>query len=676
MSTRLLPLLFSQSLMLLPLVCAAAPQPNIVVIMADDLGWRDLHGYGNDQVDTPQLDQLAKEGMKFTQAYAASPVCTPTRAAMMTGQSPARLGITNHAPGNPDGFALPGSNLQEPQTVRHLALSYTTIAERLVAAGYATAHVGKWHLSHVARGEKAVAEIDLRPEKQRFGLNIGGGSSGGPPSYFAPYRNPAMVDGKAGEYLPERLADEAIAFIRQHKSGPFFLNWWPYSVHYPMEAREDLIAKYRQRTAIKDPIYAAMIEAMDTAIGRFLKALDEAGLRENTLVLFKSDNGGYNGDNRPLRGLKGMLYEGGIRVPWIVRWPGRVRPGAICDTPIISTDCYPTLLEAAGLPPTPNHSLDGRSLMPVFKESGELGRDTLFCRYPNYAFHKLNRLGSALREGDFKLIHYYDTDELELYNLGQDIGETKNLASKSPELAQRLAAKLDAWLRDTGARLPVSRAKIEYEKRAINGWNVYLSKKVLEKESAVTERALKFLAVQLAEIISVVPAAAVTELQKVPLYFNPEYPGVRPRAEYHPDADWLRENGRDPGMAKAVEFTNTTIFEQEVNRMPNFALHELAHAYHHRVLRLSFANPQVRAAYQKAKSSGKYDRVERHLGNGRPNTFESAYAMTTPQEYFAETSEAFFSTNDFFPFNRAELKQHDPEMFSLLRELWKTATNP
>ena len=237
-----------------------------------------------------------------------------------------------------------------------------TIAERLSAAGYATAHIGKWHLSYKARDEQGVAEKDLRPDKQGFALNAGGDSGGGPPSYFAPYRNPTLVDGKDGEYLPERLADEAIAFIRQHRSGPFFLNWWPFSVHYPMQAREKVIAKYRARGDIEDPVYAAMIEDMDTAIGRFLKALDEAGLRDNTLVIFKSDNGGYNGDNRPLRGLKGMLYEGGIRVPWIIRWPGKVKPGAPNSTPVISMDCYPTPLEAAGLPPTPDHPLDGKSL--------------------------------------------------------------------------------------------------------------------------------------------------------------------------------------------------------------------------------------------------------------------------------------------------------------------------
>ena len=434
---------------------AADRQPNIVVIMADDLGWRDLHVFGNTYVDTPALDQLAVEGMRFTNGYAAAPVCTPTRAAMMTGQSPARLQITNHAPGNPEGFALKDSPLQEAKSIRHLPLAAVTIAERLSAAGYASAHIGKWHLSYTARGEQGVAEKDLRPDKQGFNLNVGGYSGGGPPSYFSPYRNPTLIDGEDGEYLPERLADEAITFIRQHKDEPFFLNWWPFSVHFPMEARAEVIAKYRQRKEIKDPIYAAMIEDMDTAIGRFLKALDEAGLRDNTLVIFNSDNGGYNGDNLPLRGMKGMLYEGGVRVPWIVRWPGKVPPGTTNSTPVISMDCYPTLLEAAGLPPTPNYPLDGKSILPVLTQSGGLERDTLYFHYPNYAFHKMNRLGSAIREGNFKLIKNYDDESLELYNLQSDIGEKNNLATQSPELAKRLADKLDVWLRDSEARLPV-----------------------------------------------------------------------------------------------------------------------------------------------------------------------------------------------------------------------------
>ena len=438
---------------------ASAGKPNIIVIMADDLGWKDLHCYGTEGLETPSLDRLATEGMRFTDAYAAAPVCSPTRAAMMTGQSPARLQLTNHAPGNIDGFSLEGSDLHEAASIRNLPLKYVTIAERLSEAGYVTAHIGKWHLSHVNDRNLGITELELRPEKQGFDINIGGCSRGGPPSYFAPYRIPALADGEDGEYLPQRLANEAIQFIRENRDRPFFLNWWLYSVHYPMQAREALIEKYRGRKdqGIKDPIYAAMIEAMDTEIGRFLAAVDEAGLRETTLVIFKSDNGGYNGDNRPLRGFKGMLYEGGIRIPWIVRWPGNVEPGTTCHTPLISTDCYPTLLEVAGLSPTPNHPLDGQSLLPLLKQSTVFERDFICFHYPNYAFHKRNRLGSAIREGDHKLIKRYDDRSLELYNLSSDIGERRNLAKTSPEIVSRLERNLNAWLQDTDAQMPVRR---------------------------------------------------------------------------------------------------------------------------------------------------------------------------------------------------------------------------
>ena len=443
-------------------VGASVKRPNIVVIMADDLGWMDLHCYGNDRMDTPALDQLAADGMRFTDAYAAAPVCSPTRAAMMTGQTPGRLRLTNHAPGHKDGFALEGSNLQEAETVRNLGLSYVTIAERLSAAGYATAHIGKWHLSYVARNNRTgITEPDLRPDKQGFDVNLGGCFRGGPPSYFAPYRIPTLTAKEEGEYLPQRLAVEAIAYMQEHRDHPFFLNWWPYSVHYPMQARQTLIAKYRKRKGpgIKNPVYAAMIEAMDTEIGRFLRALDDAGLRDNTLVIFKSDNGGYNGDNRPLRGFKGMLYEGGIRIPWIVRWPGRVEPGTTCATPVISMDCYATLLQVVGLSPTPNHPVDGRSLLPLLEQTGNLDRDAVYFHYPNYAFHKRNRLGGVIRKGALKLIKRYDDESVELYNLADDLGESNNLAQESPAVAHQMERNLDAWLKDIGAKMPTRVAK-------------------------------------------------------------------------------------------------------------------------------------------------------------------------------------------------------------------------
>ena len=435
---------------------AAAPPtpPNIVVILVDDLGWMDLHCQGNPLLDTPQLDRLAKQGMRFTDAYAAAPVCTPTRAAMMTGKSPARLAITNHAPGHRPGFVPKGQDLAEAETLTYLPLSEVTIAERLKNAGYATGFIGKWHLSH-RKGADANGpwEPQLRPEHQGFDLNIGGCDRGGPPSFFEPYGIPNIPPRRKGDYLPERLADECISFLRTNQAKPFFLCWWDYSVHYPIQAPEQLIQKYRQRPGVKDPAYAAMIEGMDTAIGRVLQELDFLGLATNTLVLFTSDNGSLFG-NEPLRANKGFLYEGGIRVPWIVRWPGIVKPGSTCSVPVISTDTYSTLLEAAGLQPVPEQAPDGESLLPLLRQTGSLQRKALYFHYPNYAFHQRNRLGGAIREGDFKLIRNYDDDSLELYNLAADLGETRNLSATHPEMTQRLTAKLESWIKSSGARMP------------------------------------------------------------------------------------------------------------------------------------------------------------------------------------------------------------------------------
>lgn len=429
------------------------PHPNIVLIMADDLGWMDLHCQGNEQLDTPKIDSLAGQGMRFTDAYAAAPVCTPTRAAMMTGLSPARLGITNHAPGNPD--AVPeGTNLRGARWTTYLDLQHTTIAERLKAAGYATGFVGKWHLSHrPGRDAQGPLEPRLRPEWQGYDLNVGGCSRGGPPSYFEPYKIPNITPRRAGDYLPERLADECISFVKEKRDQPFFLTWWNYSVHYPIQAPEPLLEKYRARGGLENPDYAAMIEGMDTAIGRLLTTIDEMGLSENTFVIFTSDNGSLFG-NLPLRKNKGYLYEGGIRVPWIVRWPGVVRPGSVCHVPIISTDVYPTILDVAGINREPGRVLDGESIVPLLRQTDSFQRRTLYFHYPNYAFHKENRLGSAIRDGDYKLIKFYDNESIELYDLASDIGETKNLASDKPEVARALEEKLTAWLSETKAPMP------------------------------------------------------------------------------------------------------------------------------------------------------------------------------------------------------------------------------
>lgn len=433
-------------------------RPNIVVIMVDDMGWADLHCYGNALIDTPVLDRFARQGMLFTDAYAASPVCSPTRAAMMTGQSPARLRLTNHAAGNPPGFAPKGAVLAEAPMVYNLALSYVTIAERLRDAGYHTAHIGKWHLSSTRySSDKTIKPEALFPEHQGFDLNIGGNSSGGPASFFSPYRNPQLPDGPEGEYLPARLTDEAIRYVSQQRDQPFFLSWWPYSVHWPMQAPEHLIEKYTQRMPGKpenEVIYAAMIEGFDTELGRFFAALDDAGLAEDTLVIFTSDNGSLY-SNAPLRSYKGHLYEGGIHEPFIARWPGVIEPGTRCATPIISMDCVPTLIEAAGLPPISDQPVDGESLVPLFTQTGNLNRDALFFHYPNYAFHKQNRLGSAIRMGDYKLIKFYDDDSAELYDLANDLGETKDLAAQRPDLTNHMRARLDAWLTESDAARPV-----------------------------------------------------------------------------------------------------------------------------------------------------------------------------------------------------------------------------
>ncbi len=453
---RTLPLILA----LLASTAAAGEPPNILLIMADDLGWYDTHFQGNETLDTPNLDRLASEGMVFPNGYAAASVCTPTRAAMITGMSPARLGITNHAPGHEDGMVPPGRHLAGAPKLTYLPLEATTIAERLKdEAGYATGFVGKWHLSHRpgTDGDGERWEPQLRPEFQGYDLNIGGCDRGGPPSYFDPYRIPALASREPGEYLPERIADECIAFLEANHEAPFFLTLWNYSVHYPIEAPEELIAKYESRP-VKNPAYAAMIEGMDRSIGRVLDAVGELGVADNTVVIFTSDNGSLF-DNGPLRANKGHLYEGGIRVPWVVRWPGVIAPGSRCEVPVVSTDVFPTLLEVAGLEPVPDVPLDGESLLPLLAGGGTLQRNALYFHYPNYAFHKQNRLGGAIRRGNYKLIRFYDDDSVELYDLEADRGEMRDLASSEPDLARSMRGDLDRWLEQSGAQMPVAVTK-------------------------------------------------------------------------------------------------------------------------------------------------------------------------------------------------------------------------
>lgn len=445
--------LLAAFLVLLALECPAALKPNILFILIDDMGWMDLGCQGNPHVKTPNIDRFAMEGVRFTDAYAPAPVCSPTRAALMTGYSPARLHLTNHLP-HQNRFTPPESKLLPAEMRDHLPLEYTTIAERLRdEAGYATAFIGKWHL-YKGREEKFAAQF------QGFDINIGGCSYGGPPTFFDPYRIPFLTDRKKGEYLPDRLADETISFMQKQVQAkkPFYVALWNYTVHWPMEAPGEFVAKWADKPKVgyNHKVYPAMLETMDLAIARVLEELGRLKIEEETFVVFTSDNGPFGGvgDARPLRADKGHLYEGGIRVPLIVRWPGKVAAGTVREDPVILTDFYPTLLEVAGLKTRKHYPGDGESLLPVLTGEADLQRDALFWHYPNFAFHRDNRLGSAIRMGDYKLIEFFDRNEVELYNLREDLGEKKNLAGVEVGRVEEMRKRLSRWREKSGARMP------------------------------------------------------------------------------------------------------------------------------------------------------------------------------------------------------------------------------
>ena len=449
-------LILSTFLFLLFISSLSLSKPNILFILIDDMGWMDLGCQGNKNLHTPNIDALAKSGIRFTDAYAPAPVCSPTRAAILTGQTPARLQITNHLP-HQDRFTPKSSKLLPARMLNHLPLKYVTLAEKLKKdAGYATAFIGKWHL-YTGKKEK------YNPLNQGFDINIGGCSYGGPPTFFDPYKIDFLANRKKGEYLPDRLADETIAFITKQQSAnkPFFVALWNYTVHWPMEAPADLLKKYKNLPVrgYRDYRYAAMIEAMDNAVGKVLNSLDNLNLTDETLVIFSSDNGPFGGvgDASPLRADKGHLYEGGIRVPLIIRWPGKIKPRTLDETPVILTDLYPTILEVSGIDSNVNYPVDGKNLLPLLKERKKLNNRAIFWHYPNFAFHRDNRLGSAIREGDYKLLHFYDNDSIELYNLRKDISETNDLSRELPQLALKLKNKLESLLKESGAAMPTNR---------------------------------------------------------------------------------------------------------------------------------------------------------------------------------------------------------------------------
>ncbi|WP_186755770.1 sulfatase [Echinicola salinicaeni] len=449
--------------------------PNIVFILVDDLGWADLSCYGSEFYESPNIDALAKEGMRFTAAYSASPVCSPTRASIMTGKYPSSLNITDWIPGqNPKGRKLLG-----PQDRNELPLEEQTIAELLKAEGYRTFFAGKWHL-----GDKG-----FFPEDQGFDVNIGGNHKGSPASYYSPYHNPQLEDGPEGEYLTDRLVDESIEFLKAAKEDPFLLYLSFYNVHTPIQANKKHVDHFREKAIKMEEIgdqgyrnehdgltklrqdnfeYASMIAAMDENVGRLMSKLEELGLDENTLVVFTSDNGGLSTlqnnrkaptSNEPLRAGKGWCYEGGIRVPLIIKGPD-IQANTESDEPVISVDFYNTIAEAVKVSKNKIPENDGTSLMPLLKGGTSLDREALYFHYPHYHGSAWEP-GAAVRKREYVYIEFYDDEKVELYNIKEDIQEKMNLAPEMPEKVAEMKGVLNGFHEKTGAHFPKNNPKFE-----------------------------------------------------------------------------------------------------------------------------------------------------------------------------------------------------------------------
>lgn len=489
-----------------------ASPPNIVFFLVDDLGWRDLGCYGSPLYETPHLDRLAEEGVRFTDAYAACHVCSPTRASILTGKYPARLGLTDWIPGRRN---FDFQKLFNVENLQQLPLSEITLAETLREHGYATGHFGKWHLGEDPAG----------PLQQGFDVQLPRWNKGWPKAgYHAPFKLNNLED-RPGDYLTDRLTDEALKFIERNRERPFFLYLSHFAVHDPIQGRSDLVNKYRSklkdvpqargpafvlegnpddprpltRRELSDLLqqpefapfqvlpqrtvkvkqhqdnaeFAGMVEAMDESLGRVVAKLADLGLEEQTIIVFFSDNGGmaaanfgrpdrvvaaeqldraYSTSNWPLRGAKGWLYEGGIRVPMIVKWPGQAEAGTICEEPVISTDFYPTLLEMAELPPSPEQAVDGKSFVASLK-GNPIDRGPIYWHFPHYSNHGMQSPGGAIRVGSYKLLEYFENDTVQLFDLASDRGEQNDLAATRPAIAAELRTRLRDWRSDLGARM-------------------------------------------------------------------------------------------------------------------------------------------------------------------------------------------------------------------------------
>ncbi len=413
---------------------ATSRPPNIIFFLVDDLGWTELNCYSNHFNETPNLDRLAAQGIRFTQAY-ASPVCSPTRAALMTGQNPARLHLTDYL---------------NPTDERFLSPDYITIPKQLKKAGYVSGIIGKWHLNGDYGRQRGT------PQQHGFDEVICSEQSGiGSGSYWHPYKFMTNVQARLPhEYLTDRLDLEAVEFIRRHRDHPFFLYLAHYAPHTRLDAKPDKLQKYQSKAGAgktkNNPELAAMLESLDDGMGQILAELDNLSLTENTVVIFMSDNGGERTvtDNFPLRAGKSFLYEGGLRVPCVVKWPGHIKPNQVCDEPIIAHDFYPTLMDLAGVKPDPSQVCDGVSLLPLFRGKKHLSRDALYWHYPLNQPHFLGgHSSSAIRRGQWKLIEFLDTGKVELYDLSNDLSESHDLSAEMPKRAEKLRKQLDDWKR-------------------------------------------------------------------------------------------------------------------------------------------------------------------------------------------------------------------------------------
>ena len=464
-----------------------AEKPNVIFILVDDMGWKDLGVYGSTFYETPNINTLASQGMQFMDAYASSPVCSPSRSSIMTGQYPVNTGITDWIPGaNRFRKSQPDLKLIEQPFVDNLPKSNTTLGQAFKNNGYATCYAGKWHL-----GESQ----EYWPEDEGFDYNYGGWAAGNPRAggmkgYFSPYNNPKLKDGPKGEFLTDRLTTETINFIKKEvKEGkPFFADLSFYAVHEPVEAKKEYIEKFtekahrlgldtmqqfvkdadwmkghpswKERMVQADPVYAGLIYTVDENVGRIMATLKELGIDNNTIVVFTSDNGGLSTAERspttnyPLRYGKGWNYEGGVRIPLIIKWPGVTTPGTVCDYPVVNTDYYPTFLEMAGLPQMPQQTRDGVSMVPLLKGEKSFSQKVIFWHYPHYG-DQGGSPASSIREGDWKLIQFYYDNHVELYNLRTDIEERRDLSKALPERTAALTEQLNLWKKETNAKIPL-----------------------------------------------------------------------------------------------------------------------------------------------------------------------------------------------------------------------------